>query len=76
MTFKATADFIDKDPTTISKKVKLYAKTHSNSYVTLSETYSKLLKVPYVCNGCKQKSSVTIKAFSLYYEVLFVNVQF
>ena len=59
MTFKAIASLIEKDPTTVSKEVKLHAQNHTNSYVTTDEICPKLLKAPFVCNGCKQKSSVS-----------------
>lgn len=57
MTFKAIASLVEKDPTTVSKEVKLHAQNHTNSYVTTDEICPKLLKAPFVCNGCKQKSS-------------------
>ena len=57
MTFKDIAYLIGKDPTTISKEVKLRAQSHTNSFVITSEICPKLMKVPYVCNGCRQKSS-------------------
>ena len=56
LTFKAIAALIGKDPTTISKEVKLRSIQHINSYVSLSETCPKLFKAPFVCNGCKSKS--------------------
>lgn len=57
MTFKAIAALIEKDPTTVSKEVKLHAQNHTNSYVNTDEICPKLLKAPFVCNGCKQKPS-------------------
>ncbi len=57
MTFKSIARLIEKDATTISKEVKLHAQTHRNSFVKAEETCPKLLKAPFVCNGCKLKSS-------------------
>ena len=59
MTFKAIAALIGKDPTTVSKEVKLHAQTHTNCYATLSETCPNLLKAPFVCIGCKSKSSAS-----------------
>jgi len=59
MTFKAIANLIGKDPTTVSKEVKLHARAHTNSFVKLSEPCPKLLKAPFVCNGCKLKSSAS-----------------
>jgi len=69
MTFKAIASLIEKDPTTVSKEVKLHAQNHANSFVTNDEICPKLLKVPFVCNGCKQKSSYEMFCF-LYSEKL------
>jgi len=57
MTFKDIAYLIGKDPTTISKEVKLHAQSHTNSFVITSAICPKLMKVPFVCNGCRQKSS-------------------
>lgn len=57
MTFKAIAKLIGKDPTTVSKEVRLHAKPHRNSFVTTENICPKLLKAPFVCNGCKLKSS-------------------
>ncbi len=59
MTFKAIAALIGKDPATVSKEVKLHALNHTNAYVTLSEICPKLLKAPFVCNGCKSKLSAS-----------------
>jgi transposase, IS30 family len=58
MSFKQIASIIDKDPTTVSKEVKLHATNHSNSFVKQpDEICPKLQSAPYVCNGCKYKSS-------------------
>lgn len=57
MTFKAIAALIGKDPTTVSKEVKLHAQTHINSFVQTNEICPKLQKAPFVCNGCKLKNS-------------------
>lgn len=57
MTFKSIAKLIEKDSTTVSKEIKLHAKGHTNSFVTTDEVCPKLLKAPFVCNGCKRKSS-------------------
>lgn len=59
MTFKSIAALIEKDPTTVSKEIKQHGQNHTNSYVTTNEVCPKLLKAPYVCNGCKQKSSAS-----------------
>ena len=57
MTFKAIAALIEKDATTVSKEVKLHAQEYTNAYVTVDELCPSLLKAPFVCNGCKRKSS-------------------
>ncbi len=56
MTFKAIAARIGKDPTTVSKEVKLHGKTYLNSFVKTNECCPKLLKAPFVCNGCKNRN--------------------
>ena len=61
MTFKAIAALIAKDATTVSKEVKLHSKNHTNSFVTTEETCPKLLKAPFVCNGCKLKGSAACR---------------
>lgn len=53
MTFKAIGQRIGKDPTTISKEVKLHLETHRNGYVKVDGICTKLLKAPFVCNGCE-----------------------
>ena len=57
MTFKAIAALIEKDPTTVSKEIKLHAQNHRNGFVKTDEVCPKLMKAPFVCNGCKQKTS-------------------
>lgn len=58
MTFKSIANRIGKDQTTVSKEVKLRAKRHTNGNTTLpDEVCPLLMKAPYVCNGCKNKST-------------------
>ena len=54
MTFKAIAKRVGKDPTTISKEVKLHAQIHKNSFTLSEQTCPKLLKAPFVCNGCEK----------------------
>lgn len=56
MTFKAIAGRIGKDPTTVSKEVKLHLETHQNGYVKIDGVCPKLLKAPFVCNGCELRS--------------------
>lgn len=57
MTFKAIAQRIKKDPTTVSKEVKLHGKIYTNSFTTTDEFCPKLLKAPFVCNGCFKKNN-------------------
>ena len=45
-TFKAIVTLIEKDPTTVSKEIKLHAQNHISSYVTTDEICPKLLKAP------------------------------
>lgn len=57
MTFKAIAQRIGKDPTTISKEVKKHFKMFTNSYTTTDEVCPKHLNAPFVCNGCNRRGS-------------------
>lgn len=61
MTFKAIGKRIGKDQTTISKEVKLHAVETPSSYTKLKEICPKLLKAPFVCNGCDKKSHANCK---------------
>lgn len=56
MTFKAIARHIGKDPTTVSKEVKLHALEYRSGYTKTDKTCPKLLKAPFVCNGCNKKN--------------------
>ena len=56
MTFKAIAARVGKSPTTISREVKIHMETHINSFVKLDGVCPKLLKAPFVCNGCELRS--------------------
>ena len=56
MTFKTIAKRIGKDPTTISKEVKLRGKTYTNSFTKTDECCPRLLKAPFVCNGCRERN--------------------
>lgn len=56
MTFKAITGRIGKDPTTVYKEVKLHMETHQNGYVKTDGVCPKLLKAPFVCNGCELRS--------------------
>ena len=61
MTFKAIAARISKDPTTVSKEVKLHSKAYTNSFVKTDECCPKLLRAPFVCNGCEKRSYSSCK---------------
>lgn len=56
MTFKAIASRIGKDPTTVSKEVKQRAISYTNSFTKTDECCAKLLKAPFVCNGCRNRN--------------------
>lgn len=56
MSFKAIAKRIGKDPTTVSKEVKLRGKTYTNSFTKTDECCPRLLKAPFVCNGCRERN--------------------
>ena len=56
MTFKAIGKRISKDPTTVSKEVKLHNYNYENSFVRKPDICPKLLKAPYVCNGCPHRN--------------------
>lgn len=56
MIFKAIASRIGKDPTTVSKEIKLHAQEYSNSFTKTDKICPKLLKAPFVCNGCSKRN--------------------
>ena len=56
MTFKAIGERIGKNQTTISREVKIHMEPYTNSFVRTNEVCPKLLKAPFVCNGCEKKS--------------------
>ena len=56
MTFKAIGGRIGKNQTTVSREVKLHMETHLNSFVRTDEVCPRLLKAPFVCNGCDKRS--------------------
>lgn len=56
MSFKSIAKRIGKSPTTISREVKGHLNAHTNSFVKTDEICPKLLKAPFVCNGCERRS--------------------
>ena len=57
MTFKAIANRIGKDPTTVSKEVKKHLQTKpvASNRSQPTETCPKLLRAPFVCNPCQKK---------------------
>lgn len=56
MTFKDIGTRLGKSATTISREVKLHLKPHTNSFVRCKDICPKLLKAPFVCNGCEKRS--------------------
>lgn len=56
MTFKAIGERIGKSQTTISREVKIHMEPYTNSFVRTDEVCPRLLKAPFVCNGCEKKS--------------------
>ena len=56
MTFKAIGRRIEKDPTTVSKEVKLHGKVYASGFTKTDECCPKLLKAPFVCNGCPKRN--------------------
>lgn len=59
MTFKSIGNLIGKNQTTISREVKLHMTPHTNSFVRTEEVCPKLLKAPFVCNGCEKRSRIS-----------------
>lgn len=55
MTFKAIGQRIGKSQTTISREVKLRLEPYLNGYSKTDAVCPKLLKAPFVCNGCAKK---------------------
>ena len=56
MTFKAIGERIEKDPTTISKEVKLHGRSRANGFTKTDECCPRLMKTPFVCNGCSKRN--------------------
>ena len=56
MTYKSIAKRIGKSATTVSREVKGHLQAYTNSFVKTDETCPKLLKAPFVCNGCEKRS--------------------
>lgn len=55
MTFKAIGRRIGKNQTTVSREIKLHLQPYTNGYVRSDGVCTKLLKAPFVCNGCEKK---------------------
>lgn len=56
MSFKDIGKRIEKSATTISREVKQHLQAHSNGYTKTDDVCPRLLKAPFVCNGCDKKS--------------------
>lgn len=56
ISFKDIGRRIGKDPTTISKEVKKHLIVYRNSFTTTDKLCPKLLRAPFVCNGCKKRN--------------------
>lgn len=56
MTFKVIGEKTGKNQTTTSREVKIHMEPYTNSFVRIDEVCRKLLKAPFVCNGCEKKS--------------------
>ena len=56
MAFKHIARHIMKDPTTISYEVKHHRMEYRNGYTRIEDPCPKLLKAPFVCNGCDRRT--------------------
>lgn len=61
MTFKQIGQRVGKDPTTISKEVKLHGKIYENNFVRTNDCCPKLMKAPFVCNGCPHRNHSNCK---------------
>lgn len=61
MTFKDIARRIGKDQTSVSREVKRHLQPHTNSFVKTEEICPKLLKAPFVCNGCSKRNTSSCK---------------
>lgn len=56
ISFKDIGRRIGKDPTTISKEVKKHLIVYRNSFTTTDKLCPKLLRAPFVCNGCEKRN--------------------
>lgn len=61
MTFKDIAKRIGKNQTSVSREVKRHLQPHTNSFVKTDEICPKLLKAPFVCNGCPKRNQSSCK---------------
>ncbi len=61
MTFKKIGERIGKDPTTVSKEVKLHGQTYTSGFTQTDECCPNLLKAPFVCNGCPKRNHSNCK---------------
>lgn len=59
MMFKHIAKRVGKSATTVSREVRNHAQTHRNGFVKTDEICPRLLKAPFVCNGCEMRSRNT-----------------
>lgn len=59
MSFKAIANLIQKDPTTVSYEVKHHRQEYRNSFTSSADPCPLLLKAPFVCNGCQKRHSAS-----------------
>lgn len=55
LSFKAIGKRLGKSATTISREVKIHMQPYINGYVSTETECQKLLKAPFVCNGCEKK---------------------
>lgn len=74
MTFKDIAKRIGKSQTTVSREVKLHLKTHTNGFVRTDDVCPKLLKAPFVCNGCEKRSKSSCRYRRQIYEAKYAQV--
>ena len=56
ISFKDIGKRICKSATTISREVKQHLQAHSNGYTKTDEVCPRLLKAPFVCNGCEKRA--------------------
>ena len=54
MTFKAIAQRVEKNPTTVSREVRNHMETFKKDFTRTNDTCPKLLHAPFVCNGCSE----------------------